>query len=100
MQNFLVKSGAKVTRQQLRSYLELIGEYNRWSPDEWTLETGLKNFTQKNAEKAGRIEDNQVSFWIISALIRAVIIILEGECARNSFKRRHPQNATKKRSVS
>ena len=72
-QNFLVKSGAKVTRQQLCFYLELIGEYNRWSPEEWTLETGFKNFSQKNGETARRIADIQISFWIIRALIGAAI---------------------------
>lgn len=61
-QKFSVKSEAKVTRQQLCSYLELICEYNPWSPGEGTLETEFENFTQKNGEKVGRIEDIHVSF--------------------------------------
>lgn len=95
-QKFSVKSEAKVTRQQLCSYLELICEYNPWSPGEGTLETEFENFTQKNGEKVGRIEDIHVSFQITWALIKAVVIILEGEFVRNSSKSRHSQNVAKK----
>ena len=88
MQKFLVKCGAKVTRHKLHFYLQIIRKYYCWSIYEWTLETGFKNFTYKNVEKARRIEDIQVSFGTTSALIRGVII-LEVESARNSSKRRY-----------
>lgn len=85
-----MKTGIKVTRQQLCSCLEVICEYNPCFPNEGKLETAFKDCAQKNGEKTPSIEDIHVSFWIAWALIE-VIIISEG----NLQEIRLRQNITK-----
>jgi hypothetical protein len=54
MHHFLLQGGARVSKQQLKYYLEVICEYNSWFPEEGVLDEDVWERVHKNAEKMYR----------------------------------------------
>ena len=71
--------GLLVLCQWIEACLQTVVKYNPWFPDEGSFNLEIWNWVKENVEQAARWGENiPINFWPLWALIKAMILLFQG----------------------